>query len=600
MIPSVKEFLKQKLETLYFFYQYLGYKMFVLLIFSLLLVLMDSFGMAMFIPLLQVADSGAENITAESDKVAYQVKSVFDYLNLPITVYSMLFLIMALFTLKAVFGYYASKYSGINMHQFARGIRKRLGDGVQGLSYGEFIKSNIGRLQSSLTGEAWQVTSACSSYLDTIKNGLFVLVYLALAVVLDWKFSLLVVGGGLITNLIYRRFYVKTQELSREATKNNHRYGGIVIEVINHYKYLKATGRSNLFFKRMDNELDVLTANNIRAVELFSRLGSLREPMIIAIICTVIALYVYIFKMPLSGVIIVLLLFYRVMQKVVDLQVSWNAYLANTGVMENVKSFQAYLFENRERYEGRDTISRIDKIELRDVVLKYDDFEALKKVSLVVEKNQSVAFVGESGSGKTSLVNVICTLIPIHSGEMLINQKNVLDYDNFGYRSKIGYISQEPTIFNTDIFDNVTFWADKTPENMARFEQVLKMSCLYEFVNSLPGKESTLLGNNGLNLSGGQKQRVSIARELFRDVDLLVMDEATSALDSETEYMIKESIEALKGKVTIISIAHRLSTIKHSDMIYLLEKGEIVASGNFEELKKKSDYFLKLTELQGI
>lgn len=595
---SIKNFLKKKLGTLYFFYQYLGIKMFILLIFSLFLVLMDGLGMAMFIPLLQVADGGLDH--SENDKIAYYVKEAFDTLSLPVTVYSMLILIILLFIFKGIFSYYAAKYSGINMHLFARGIRKDLGQGVQQLSYNEFVKSNIGRLQSTLTGDAWQVTTACSLYLDTIKNGLFVTVYVLLAMLMDWKFSLLVLAGGLVTNLFYRKFYIHTQELSRKATKNNHKYGGTVIEVINHYKYLKATGRNVAFFKRMEDQLDELTKNNIRAVKLMSCLGAVREPMTISIICAVVALYVYIFKMPLAAVIIVLLLFYRVMQKIVDLQSTWNNYLGNIGVMDNVRSFKEYLNENAEFFAGTKTIDRISSIEITNAQVNYGDFVALKNASIRIDKNQTIALVGESGSGKTTLVNVICSLIPVHKGTMKVNGVDLMEYNNEQYRSRIGYISQEPTIFNTTIYDNITFWAPKTPENVKRFQKAIEMSSLCPFIDSLPEKEDSLLGNNGLNLSGGQKQRISIARELYREVDLLVMDEATSALDSETEKMIKDSIESLKGKVTIVSIAHRLSTIKHSDKIYLLSRGEVVAEGTFEELKEKSNYFRGLAELQGL
>jgi len=126
----------------------------------------------------------------------------------------------------------------------------------------------------------------------------------------------------------------------------------------------------------------------------------------------------------------------------------------------------------------------------------------------------------------------------------------------------------------------------------------MEKTALTETVSKMPLKEDTLLGDNGVLISGGQKQRVSIARELYRDCSILLMDEATSALDSENEGIIQSNISALKGKHTIIIIAHRLSTIKNADIIYLLDKGEIVASGSFTELQAKSPRFRKMVELQ--
>ena len=135
-------------------------------------------------------------------------------------------------------------------------------------------------------------------------------------------------------------------------------------------------------------------------------------------------------------------------------------------------------------------------------------------------------------------------------------------------------------------------------ENLKKFWKVLQNVSLLEMVNSNPKLEDTPLGNNGILISGGQKQRISIARELFKDMELLIMDEATSALDSETEKSIKDYIDLLNGKFTMIIIAHRLSTIKNVDHIYLMEKGEIINHGNYNELLNSSEKFKKMVKLQ--
>ena len=131
-----------------------------------------------------------------------------------------------------------------------------------------------------------------------------------------------------------------------------------------------------------------------------------------------------------------------------------------------------------------------------------------------------------------------------------------------------------------------------------KFYKVMDMVSMKDFVENLEYKEDSTLGNNGVLVSGGQKQRISIARELYKDVELLIMDEATSALDSETEKYIKDNIDMLHGKFTMIIIAHRLSTIKNVDTIYLLDKGKILASGSYKDLIDKSDRFKRMVELQ--
>lgn len=166
------------------------------------------------------------------------------------------------------------------------------------------------------------------------------------------------------------------------------------------------------------------------------------------------------------------------------------------------------------------------------------------------------------------------------------------------FRQKVGYITQEPVIFDDTLFNNVTFWAEKNEGSLRKFKEVMEMVSMSAFLEQ--HDEDVLLGNNGVLISGGQKQRISIARELYKDVELLVMDEATSALDSETENHIKNSIDLLKGKFTIVIIAHRLSTIKDVDNIFLLDRGKIISQGKFDELYEASERFRSMAQYQKI
>jgi ABC-type multidrug transport system fused ATPase/permease subunit len=222
-----------------------------------------------------------------------------------------------------------------------------------------------------------------------------------------------------------------------------------------------------------------------------------------------------------------------------------------------------------------------------------------KRQSLVLFGRQ-LTFVGESGSGKTTLVNVICGLMPADKGEITIDGISYRDLDLRTLQRKTGYITQDPVMFSDSIYDNVSLWAPKNSENIQRFWKACEQAAIADFIRSLENKEDSKLGNNGIQLSGGQKQRVSIARELFKDIDILIMDEATSALDSETEREIQENIDLLKGKYTILMIAHRLSTIKNANRVVVLNKGQIERIGTYQELIGESESFKRLVELQEV
>jgi subfamily B ATP-binding cassette protein MsbA len=242
----------------------------------------------------------------------------------------------------------------------------------------------------------------------------------------------------------------------------------------------------------------------------------------------------------------------------------------------------------------------IRSIVLENVYFNYVDTPILRNIQLEINPNTTVAFVGESGSGKTTMVNLLCGLMPVEQGNVKINGTPLKALNRSTFQQHIGYITQEPVIFTDTIYNNITLWAPKTPENLARFEAACEQASIFAFIQTLGEKEDSKLGNNGIQVSGGQKQRLSIARELFKDIEILVMDEATSALDSEVELAIQQNIDALKGNYTIFIVAHRLSTVRNADHIVVLNKGAIEAQGSFEELMEVSTRFRRMVTLQEI
>jgi subfamily B ATP-binding cassette protein MsbA len=266
--------------------------------------------------------------------------------------------------------------------------------------------------------------------------------------------------------------------------------------------------------------------------------------------------------------------------------------------MENMREFQNTLEQNKEEFGSIKLNAFNSFLELKNASLSYTDRRVLNSLNLKIERNQSVAFVGESGSGKSTLLNVLTGLIPLNEGDFNIDGIDASTVDLRTFQKRIGYITQEPVIFNASIFNNISFWEPKTTENIERFRIAAERASLTSFILNQELCEDAILGNNGINLSGGQRQRISIARELYKEIDILIMDEATSALDSETEKTIQESIESLKGKYTIIAVAHRLSTIKSADRIFVLQSGKIVETGNYSELMLESTTFKRMVELQ--
>ena len=244
---------------------------------------------------------------------------------------------------------------------------------------------------------------------------------------------------------------------------------------------------------------------------------------------------------------------------------------------------------------GEEHLSKIDgNFEFKNVSFKYDKKQVLNNINFNVKSNETVAFVGKSGAGKTTIFNLLCKLYNIDSGKITIDGININELDKDSIRGNITIINQSPYIFNLSIRDNLKLVKeDITEEEMI---EALKVACLDDFINTLPDKYDTVVGEGGVNLSGGQKQRLAIARALVQKTEIILFDEATSALDNETQKKIQEAINNMKGEYTILIIAHRFSTILNSDKIMVLDNGKITAEGTHEELLKKSKEYKKLYE----
>ena len=364
------------------------------------------------------------------------------------------------------------------------------------------------------------------------------------------------------------------------------------------FKYLKATGYNRVYAAKLKKSI-VHIENSTRKIGYYnSILTSTREPIIILIVVSVILIEVKFFGQSLGLLILSLIFFYRSLTFLINVQIQWNSFMNVSGSLENMTEFMNDLGANQEKKGKGEFTALRSQIEARAVSFHYGPTKVLNQVNLTIRKNETVAFVGESGSGKTTLVNLLSGLMLPEEGSIEVDGIDLRNINLDSYRIRIGYITQEPVIFSDKVFNNITFWAEKTPANVAKFNDALRKAAIFDFVHSLPDKENSQLGTNGITVSGGQKQRLSIARELYKEVDILIMDEATSALDSETEREIQWNIDSLKGQFTILMIAHRLSTVRNADKIVLLKNGRVEAVNSFSEMMETSASFKKMVQLQ--
>ncbi|HAZ23436.1 MAG TPA: ABC transporter ATP-binding protein, partial [Algoriphagus sp.] len=463
----------------------------------------------------------------------------------------------------------------------------------------EFLNFDSGKIQNTLSSEGIKLTYGFLAYFNSLQHAILLLVYIGLAMLSNFQFAILVSIGGYLSNLVFKFLFTNTEKASIGLSKLGNSFQSFLVQAVSNFKYLKATDYFSSYRLKLMEVIDKIE-NNQKKIGIYSAImSSTREPIILAVVVLIILIQVNVLGGKMSSILLSLMFLYRALNYIVTLQGSWQGFISNIGgLLASVELIDEFK-KGKEKIDRTHPVEKVTTLELADLSFAYPSgFKVLDKINISLDPLKTYAFVGESGSGKTTLVNLVIGLLSPSEGHIIVNgmERNKVDIST--YRRKFGYITQESVIFNDTLFNNITLWSEKTPENIQLFQNAIKLANLQEFLEDLPEKEETFLGDNGILISGGQKQRVSIARELYKNVDVLIFDEATSALDSETERAIQANIDNLMGKFTIIIIAHRLSTIKKADCIYLMEKGKIKDSGSFQTLLGKSLKFKKMVELQ--
>lgn len=593
--------LKYVLPNFIYFYSYLGYRLILLLVISILVGLLDGLGLAMFLPLLELVANDISEATNNSMGNFSFLLDGLQTIGIQLTLTSVLLTMLLFFTLKGVAKWFESYLNIIYQQYFIRRIRLENIDALTNYSYHAFVSADAGAIQNTLGGEVGRVVQAYQTYSIMLQQGVMVLTYGGLAFLVNSEFALLVLIGGAVSNFLFSTLYKRTKQLSQQYVKSSHRFQGLLIQKVAFFKYLKATGRIQSFARNLKEMVYEIESSMSKMGVLNSIMTGTREPIMMSIVVATIIVQVNLLGGSLSTIILSLLFFYRALSSVSVLQTSYNQFLSFSGSLANINLFMDNLLRHRD-HNGKKEFTNFDRlIQLKKVSFCYHANDLiLHDITLSLYRNETLALVGESGSGKTTLMNILSGLLQPTAGIMQIDGQNTTELNLSSFQNRIGYITQEPVIFDDTVFRNVTFWAEKTEVNLKRFWAALEKASIADFVRSQLHSEDSRLGNNGINLSGGQKQRISIARELYKDVDFLFMDEATSSLDSKTERAIQDNIEQLKGQFTILIIAHRLSTIKNADRIVVLKQGRIDSVGTFEELIEQSVSFRRMVELQEV
>ena len=402
--------------------------------------------------------------------------------------------------------------------------------------------------------------------------------------------------------LLMHYFNPKMKDSHSARKKEQDKFTSLVTESVRGIREIKTLGIRHNLLTEMKDIISSLTKKSIYEMDLYCRFSifvrSLRIIMEVGVFVTG-AILLYYGKINLAFLIALTYYIYRYMYMMDNLSDLNQTYQKVSVALGRINEILLNKKFEDEKY-GDISLRKVNGIiEFKNVYFGYpDEQDILKNFNLKLEPNKKIAIVGRSGQGKSTLFNLLTRVFDVRKGSITLDGIDIKDLDEKTIRKNISIIRQEPFIFNRTIKDN--FKVVNKNIKLDEIKEYNKKAYLDDYIESLPDKYNTLLGEGGVNLSGGQKQRLSIARTLTKDTKVILFDEATSALDNNSQEYIKKTINNLVKDHTVVIVAHRLSTIIDADVIYVVDGGKIVGEGTHEYLLKTNKIYKNLYETESL
>jgi len=579
-------------------YSYTGKKLYILILLFLLGGVFESVGISMLLPVLDVDKAVSEQ--GQYTKIIY---NFLESTGINVSLFSLIILLVIAFILKGAFIYLQKIYASYIRFNLIRDKKIDFCNKYKNINYSYYTSTNIGYLNNIITTEIDRGVGALESYIILIGNLIFILIYITFAVIIDYKMTFVVLFLGLLMLMLMRSLSRLSRKLSLLVSDTNARIQSLLIQTIYNFKYLKATDSFTHVFKRLFGIINENYIYQFKSKMLSYIPSSMVEPMSIFFISGIVLYSVGFQGKSITEIFVLVIFFYKVFGYVFRFQFYWQTFNASLGGLEVMRKASRILNNNVEKVGNRQINVFNKAIELRNVNFSYGSKHVFFDVNLAIQKNKFIGIVGESGAGKTTMFDIITGLLTPQSGKISIDGIDYSELELSSLRNVLGYVTQEPVIFNDTIANNISFWECDEQEDICkkRLKDAAILANCDRFINETEMGYLTIIGDKGVKLSGGQRQRIAIARELFKEPKIMIFDEATAALDTESEHLIQQSISFLKGERTVVIIAHRLSTIRNCDYIYVLKEGRIVDEGSFDELyKDKNSIFSKMCQAQSL
>jgi ABC-type multidrug transport system fused ATPase/permease subunit len=592
-------------HILYFVKQlhlYTGKILYFNLIGMALVSILEGVGIILLIPLINSA--GILNVDTKSSSLLSKFFEFFQ--QLPQT-YSLI-LILGLYVFLILGQSYFQRQQTILNAKIQQGFIRYLREETYRLllhsSWSFFLEKRKSHLTNLMTTEISRVSSGTQMFLQLITSIVFTIVQLSIAFWLSGKLTLFVLVLGIAIIYFSRKFIDKSNTLGKETYYLNQMFLAGITDHFNGIKDIKSNMLEESHVSWFQTICRKMENNIIQLVKINTISQFLYKVVSALLVTSFIFFSIKVFQAQPAQLIIIIMIFSRLWPRFSGIQANLEQLGSVAPSFKALKDLQRQCSLAKEdlNYDIHEIepINMVKGLECRNVYFRYNqkgNVYALKNINLCVPVNQMTAIVGRSGAGKSTLIDLVMGLITPESGDVLIDNINLTGGNLSNLRRSMSYVPQDPFLFNATIRENLLLIEHNASEK--EIWEALEFSAAADFVKRLPSGLDTLIGDRGIKLSGGERQRLVLARAILRKPKILILDEATSSLDTENESKIQDALERLKGSMTILVIAHRLSTIRNADQVIVLDQGEIIQQGEFNQLaNEKQSVFSNLLKKQ--
>ena len=593
----------------------LPYKRFAFLnvFFNILYALFSSLSFVALIPMLEVLFDARARIYQKPVYKGISEANIYfkEYLNYQVTQHAggdpvqalsyIIALVLLLFFLKNIFNYLAIVFINLLRNGVLKDLRNMMYKKIISLPISYFSEKRKGDVISRITTDINEFQTSYLSILEFIvKEPLTIIFTIVIMCGISLKLTVFVFVFIPVAGLAISRVGKTLKKHSGRVQAEQGFFLSLIEETLSGLRIIKSFNAQGAFIKRFTDSTQRFNnyANNLSYRQnLASPISEFLGILVIGILLWYGGTMVLVDKtLGGSEFVAYMGLAYNILTPAKE--ISKAAYRLRQGDAAALRVLEVIHAQNP-IFDKENAIEKTDfqaAISLKNISFKYDNEYVLKDFSLEIPKGKTVALVGQSGSGKSTIANLIARFYDVNEGSITFDGTDIRDLKIQSLRDLIGIVSQDSILFNDTITNNLLIGkASATPMEI---EEAAKVANAYDFIEALPKKFQTNIGDMGGKLSGGQKQRLSIARAVLKNPPIMILDEATSALDTESEKLVQNALEKMMMNRTSLVIAHRLSTIQKADIIVVMEKGKIIEQGNHATLMAQNGTYRKLVEMQ--